>query len=47
MKRKLLAVVLASTFVLGSASPALAKHTKKKGSCKLSIICKNKLNIEL
>jgi hypothetical protein len=50
VKKKLIALALASTFVLGSASPALAGHRnkdKKNGKCKLSVLCKNRVDIEL
>jgi hypothetical protein len=50
MKRKLVAAVLASTFLLGTASVAEAKESKKKGhkSCKyVNLVCKSKIDIEL
>jgi hypothetical protein len=50
MKRKLVAAVLATTFMLGSASPALGKNSKKKKGCRGLVavaVCKNKVNVEL
>jgi hypothetical protein len=49
MKRKVIAAVLASTFLLGTATVAEAKESKKaRKSCKyVNVICKSKVNIEL